>query len=282
MTLASASQRWSRARGYVMPLVVLLVFVGSLVSAVMIERQASVRLSVQRRLDGYDSHHLGRGVAEVVSAWLETVRGERLTDRLEEGGHALDIRVEDGTTLKIYMEDAQGAALDVSLGLAEDIDEDAIGVFEALRAIGGDPMPEDWLRPVGPSTVCAASAPREVLEAVLEYATEGEGADGVLAEILSVRNDRDGLTNQELTTAIGGGGFESAVRSRVQGLLVAEPELWRVRVERHPSRVDLALRRGEVVVYEGYAFLSRQSSGGVSALLPWHVFLTWERVEESE
>jgi len=269
----------SLRRAFVTPIVVLLVLVVALTATVMYERQSAVRLSVNRRLEGYHTHHMGRGVTEIVAAWLEAVRGARLSDGLGDDGHALDVRVRDGTVFRIFLRDAQGTLLDPSAGMAGERAGEARELLSALREVSPGEAPPEWLRPVGPLTVCAASAPRPVLEAVIEHATDGEaGGASVLGEILSARDDREGLEENELTTAIASGGFESEVRRSLEGLLVAEPTLWRVRVEVIPPR-----RAGpgrERVVYEGYSELG-QSGGalGADALMPWRMFLTWERVE---
>lgn len=211
-------------------MVLLLGLAVGVLSAVMLERQASQALTVRRQMDSYQEHHAKRGLQEVIEAWLRNMRNQPIHDMLGLEGHALDVALADGSEVSVYMRPGQGEILDDMTGLSGPERADAVAIREYFNAIVGETGGEGMRRRVGPVRVSAQSAPREVLEAVGRRVLRGDDPRSLVDEILSAR-DADEFLDRHLRNAARRAGLDSEQQRRVRSLLVASSEYWYVTLE---------------------------------------------------
>ncbi len=265
------------ARGFAMPIVIVLALVVAIMATVMLERQGTQRLSVQRQLNLYRDHHFQRGIREVAGAWTDTLGGQPIEKMIDTDGHALDIELADGGNLSIYLFDAQGSTRSDPRGLNEEEKTDAGGVYEQLMVMSGgkpDPM---WFRTVGSVKVCAASAPYEVLEAIANYASGGSRAGKRFADELVEARQAQELTQANIQTACSAAGLDAEAVQTINRLIVVKPELWAMVVDVYQAG---RASNGPVARYMGrFVPPGAQTSGGNgTSLQSLGKFLTWEEL----
>jgi hypothetical protein len=266
------------SRGFALPIVLVLALVTGILAAVVLERQSYQRRAVSRQLAAYQDTHFERGVREVVSQWTDTLTGQPIEKLLDEDGHALDIERPDGSVVSIYLFDGQGTALSEPSGLVEQDVKDAAGVLERLtERLGRRRLLEsgaEFVRPVGPARVCAASAPREVLEAIASYAKGGKSGTRFADSLMDARKDDD-VSEADLNTAFSAGDLSTEERAIAKRLLVVSPELWNTVVDVY---VPGAVGGGLVARYGGRFLMQNAATGNWknSTVVSLGKFLSWE------
>lgn len=173
-------------RGFAMVLVVLLTLVVGLGIAILFQRHGVASLAARRQADDYIARHAGLGMRELISRWLSTVRG-KVADSIEGDGFAFTLEFSDGQRIDVYMRDAQGTSLADTSALTGRRRE----IVELMKFYLEQTPLEDQqhlLRRHGPSEICIASAPPEVLLALAQAIVGPERAEDV-AEALSERRD---------------------------------------------------------------------------------------------
>lgn len=281
MTGGRAKNVPNRRRGFALPLVVLLSLVVALVAGVVLQREATHRLLVSRQLASYRSHHLSRGVQEILSQWMRSIPGNTPMSRmLDDDGHALDLILESGERVSFTFIDGQGRVRTESVGLSGEERRDAEGIRNALLILtAGNPDPS-LVREVGPVRISLASAPRPVLEALTRYAAPSQDSGPIVNALLDVQQTED-LTEAALNSALAQITLENDERTKLTGLLAVNPELWTVRVEVY-GRGVLGMEGDLVARFEGEVLSSSsQGSGGsmaAAALAPMGAFLSWREV----
>jgi hypothetical protein len=242
-------------------------------AAVMLERQGTQRLSVQRQLNQYRDHHFQRGVREVVGAWTDTLSGQPIENMLASDGHALDIELADGGFLAIYLFDAQGTIRSDPIGLNEEERTDAGGIYEQLMMLtGGVPTPA-MLRPVGPVKVCIATAPEEVLVAIGNYVAGNNRTGRRFAdEILDVRK-RQSPTQADVDSASSAADFNAEQRQVLARLVTTTAELWGMVIDVYEPGSN-----GPKARYSGRFVPPGRGSGAVPTLQSLGKFLSWEEL----
>ncbi len=254
-----------RRRGFALGIVLLLSVVASVLVGIMLERQLTQSLMVQRQVDRIANHHFERGMAEVLDQWIRTLGARDLREALGDEGLAFSLETESGARLRFFLEDGQGTALADVAGLSGDQRSTAVGIIARLaRTSGGDLT--SVTRPVGPVAVCAASASEEVLAAVIGAAASDDAASGLASAIVSSR-DQGKIEPAQLKKLIDDSGLEPPDKERLEAALVAFPSLWRFAVV-----PDSGKPQGERVRYVGWAMagVGRESSGAfrrISAIL---------------
>lgn len=268
----SPNVRGARRRGFVMPMVLLLSMVVAIVAALLLERMATQDLVVRRQVHNYRMHHFERGVREVVGAWIASLNQQPLDKMLEEDGHALDLKLPDGSIAAVYLFEGQGSLLARPDGLTEVQREDGAAVVRELwRITGGEPAPE-YFRPVGPLAVSAKSAPDEVLLAI-GAAVAGEGGGARFAEaLLDKRNSGVEVTEEDLTNAINEH-LEGEGRDRVRRLITARPDLWVAVIDVYGPGQRLVSRFGGRFTLPG-----EYNSKTIGTLQSMGPFLSWEEL----
>jgi hypothetical protein len=268
-------------RGFALPIVLVLALVTGILAAVVLERQSYQRRAVTRQLTSYQDTHFERGVREVVSQWTDTLVGQPIEKLLDEDGHALDIERPDGSVVSIYLFDGQGTALSEPAGLVEQETLDAAGVLERLREVVGRrrllESGSEFVRPVGPARVCAASAPREVLEAIASYAKGGKNGSRFADSVMESRRDEE-VSEADLNTAFSAADLSVEERNIAKRLLVVSPELWNTVVDVYHPREGLMARYGGRFLLQSGGNANWKNTTVVSL----GKFLSWEALPIEE
>ncbi|UYV13560.1 MAG: hypothetical protein NCW75_04575 [Phycisphaera sp.] len=269
-----------RARAFALPLVVLLSMVATMAIAVMLERQGQQTRATVRQMRWTQDRHLERGVREIAGSWL-TGASRRLNEIAKEGGHALDLNMEDGRTIRLDIEDAQGSVLSVFDGVSENELPFAQGAYDTIQLRAGDQETLDrWTRTVGPAAISAVTAPEEVLAAAASPMI-GDGQASAMARdiVLAREGAADSVGTQWLRQVIAEYMTEMEDRRIMQRLLVAEPDLWRLRITVLDGRGRVGSMYEAVVHVDGREIRQRADSGAFTPLGP---FLLWRRLDEAE
>ncbi|GJM18980.1 MAG: hypothetical protein DHS20C14_11930 [Phycisphaeraceae bacterium] len=254
-------------RGYILVIVVLLTLVVGLMTAVGMNRQSAQSRAVARQTAAYRDHHATRGIQEAIGVWLSTVNARDIGESLGPEGHALDITLDDGTTLRIHLHDGQGTALaDLGTVVAADVDR-AGAVLVNLHQLVGEDAFESFTRPGGAVQVSINSAPEPVLRAVL-LATVPEGmTDDIAGILIDQRRGGTVLTRNDVIQAGTAAGATNEERGALSNALTDQPELWWVTVvARHPIR-GVTARYGGLVLLR--TARTRGSSAGTSSFVTW-------------
>lgn len=272
-------------RAFALPVVLLVMMIITIVGMVMLERQSAQSLTIGRQVSGYDEHHASRGMKEAIDAWIRSSPRRSLRDRLDASGRAFEIDLPTGIdgkglqTLAISLADAQGTILNEFTGFTGQPLEDAKSILLALRN-AALPAESLYMRGQGPIAISAASASPEVLRAVVDAATGGEGVDAFVDAILKAR-DEGTLTNASVSEAANAAQVSPEARAKIQRFVTADPTLWKVTVEvrRGGSTGPLFAR------YQGLAALAISSSysrTSSQSTTRSSVFLTWEKQDAQQ
>lgn len=274
---------------FALPMVLLVMMIIAIVGMVMLERQGAQTLTIGRQVSGYDEHHTSRGVKEAIDAWLGSNPRTGLRDRLDVTGRAFDIDLASGLdgrgmqTLSVSMFDAQGTVLNEFTGYVGQTMDDGKAILESLRA-AALPAESLYMRGQGPIAVSAATATPEVLRAVVDAATGGEGTDAYVDAVLKAR-DEASLTATKLSEAANEAKVSPEIRAKLQRYLTADPTLWQIVID-----VRRGGSTGELVTrYKGLAVLAVRSASargasqtGMQSSSRSSVFLTWEKQDQQQ
>ncbi|RMH26724.1 MAG: hypothetical protein D6692_08680 [Planctomycetota bacterium] len=267
------------SRGFVMPMVLLALIVVGLSVGVAMTRFAAQSKVIARQARAYHEHHAGQGLQEAIGAWLRQQNGRSIADAINPtDGHAMDILLQDGSVVSVYLRDGQGLALgDLSALPPNQVEEAGVILTNLVKSV----RPDEYLRltrSVGPSSVSANTTPEPVLRAVTR-AIAGDKGDAFADELLRLRARGSGLTRQDITSAINSTGLSSEQRVAALRLLAIDVELWAVIVE---LRGGVGAERGRLLSrYGGLARLrvgatSRSNAAGSTQL---GSFLTWKELD---
>lgn len=260
----------SGRRAFALPLAVLLILVVGMLAAIALERFAAQTLSVQRQLRGYREHHVGRGIQEATWVWISRARGPggNILESLGEDGHAFDLAMPDGTTMRVYLRDGQGTLLTDEFALTEEQAIDVAAALEELALLVPLTQMESYTRSVGPVAVSAGGAPEAVLRAVTRATLEDRReADALVRELLAAREEDGAVSRQEFSAALSRADIAQEDRQAVLRMLVAEPILWRAEVDLLNSGGALIQRYAGLVQIEQSDVMNQ---GGT--------FLTFEQI----
>lgn len=260
--------RITSRRAYVLVVVVMLTIVVGMMTAVGLNRQGAQTLEVGRQLEAYQQHHAARGIQEAIGVWLRTVNARNLSDALGENGHALDITLDGGVTLQVFLHDGQGSALADLAGVVQNDRDRAGATLINLQELVGDDLFEQYVREGGPSAVSLNSAPVPVLRAVLLSTLPDALASELTDAIMDMRANGTRLTRNDLTEALTAVGATGEERAAVTTSLTEQPEVWWVTVvSRHTIR-------GVTARYGGLVTLRSASGSGASA--GTSSFISWQ------
>jgi hypothetical protein len=254
-------------RGYALPLVLLLALVASVVMAMVLDRQRTQTLSQKRQLDHYRDDHFAKGMQEAIDAWMKSVAARPLAELLDTDGHALDMELAGGVTLRLYAFDGQGGILSEIMGLTGEARTDAANLIDALAQlppelrvqVGGferGRLPE-MTRRFGPLQISVNSAPEPVLHAVMRYALDGSSSADAVKQIVEARSGKV-LAAADLSDAIAKIKADIPQRSIINRLLTAQPVLYRL--EARLFRTGASADARPAAVYAGYTLISGRST----------------------
>ncbi len=158
--------RLTRARrAFALPLVVLLLLVGGLTVALLLERHGVSYRAIVRNVDNYKNHHRSAGIKECILRWLDTARG-RVDQSIDSEGLAFSMDVSGEGRIDVYLFDAQGSTLSDPTALSgrrREIVEDMKFLLESVPA---EQRPDNLFRPVGPPEICLNTAPDLLIKAL--------------------------------------------------------------------------------------------------------------------
>lgn len=264
-------------RAFALPMVVLVMVVVGMTISVALSRFSAQSKVVERQIRAYHEHHAGRGLQEAIGAWLRMQNGRDLFDVLDPStGHAMDIELDDGSIVSVYLRDGQGTALSNLTGRTENEISDGAAVLRQLALNVSQKQYLDMTRAFGPLAISAASADELLVTNVCDAIMEGNGstlADG----ILETRQQNGRLTRVDMTTISTNAGLSGEQRAMVQRLFATDIELWAVVVE---VRAGSGAMRGRLVSRYGGITRIRLNSGrrNNSNLMELGAFLTWKDI----
>lgn len=253
-----------------MPLVLILALAGSLIIAILLERQGSASLSVRRQLDAYQFHHVSGGMREMIARWMKLARGP-IESNLDDDGRAFMLQLPGGYSVDVYMEDGQGGALtDTSqlVGRRRQIAEYMRAYVETF----GDPDEFDVsLRPAGPAVISVASAPRIVLEALASACVEPDQVQQVVDTLLAIaaQHAEPGYVHSSSPQiSLADLRIDSVARQEIESMITTSPSIFRIIcVERAP---------GGRANWRAGGLMDVASTRSVAAYDQGGPFLTWE------
>jgi len=262
-------------RAFALPMVVLVMVVVGLTIAVSLSRFSAQAKIVERQIRAYHEHHAGRGLQEAIGAWLRQQNGRDLFDVLDPNtGHAMDIVLDDGSIVSVYLRDGQGTALSNLTGRTDAEISDGAAVLRQLALNVSQKQYMDMTRAFGPLAISASSAEELLVTNTCNAIMDGNGstlADG----ILETRQQNGRLTRVDMTTISTNAGLSSEQRAMVQRLFATDIELWGVVVE---VRAGSGAMRGRLVSRYGGITRIRLNSGrrNNSNLMELGAFLSWK------
>jgi len=264
----------SERRAFVMPMVLLATVVVGMGVGIAMTRFAAQTKVIARQSRAYNEHHAGQGLQEAIGAWLRQQNGRNIADAIDpDSGHAMDIELQDGSVVSVYLRDGQGTALaDLSALSPTQVEEAGI----VVKNLAEDVSPQEYLRltrAVGPAAISVNTSSETVIRAVA-MAVGGADGDSFADELLRIRARGSDITRQDITSAIGAAGLSNEQRTAALRMLSTDVSLWAVIVELHAGK---GADRGRLISrYGGLARLrvgtARRSGGNPSEL---GTFLTW-------
>jgi hypothetical protein len=254
-------------RGYALPLVLLLALVASVVMAMVLDRQRTQTLSQKRQMDHYRDDHFAKGMQEAIDAWMKSVAARPFNELLGPDGHALDMDLAGGVTLRLYAFDGQGSILTEIMGLTGEARVDAANLISELSQLPPELRATltgfqrgrltEMTRRYGPLQISVNSAPEPVLHAAVRYAFGGSKSADAVNAIVEARSEKV-LTAPDLSDVIAKLKGEINERSVMTRLLTTQPVLYRLeaRLYRSGASADAA----PAAIYAGYTMISGRSS----------------------
>ncbi len=250
----------------------------SILTVVMLDRQATVTLAVRRQLDQYQEHHGKKGLAEVVEAYLLMLQNVSMSDLIEEDPHLFDLELADRSIVSISFQDAQGRVLAYPNKLDPAMRGKAQQVLANLRGLVGPERLARLTRPEGPMAIDAQSADEAVIRAAARVATQDvELGDRLSDELLRARADHE-LTRSDLGRISTNLELSPEQRGDTTELFTVQPSIWGVRVELRMPRFGNQPER-VVSAYEG---LVQMGTGRNRRTGRGNVFLSFEPVDLAE
>jgi hypothetical protein len=247
--------RSGRERGFVLPTIILLIFVGSLVIAGALERYSTQQLIVQQQIEGYRRHHDVQGARAVLKLWIERQRLGDLGAKASPSTPAHRFELPGGRRIAVYLLDGQGLA-------KADISGEAPAMRMAYEKFQRRLPPDrpDLYRRLGPLTVSVNSAPEDVIAALAPDGRE-------LAPTVLVARQEERLNQANMRTLLTDFGYDNEEIAEIFRLIAFEPTFMRTLVEvEDPSGV--------------MRFAAYIDAGGVNAAKPQIV--EWRQVDEDE
>ncbi len=272
-------RRDARARAFALPLVIMLALVASVLIAAMLDRQSGQRLTIARQVRSYQDTHFSRGVREILDKWLGSMANRSIRDLLAADSKAIDIELGDGTTIAVYMYDAQ-ASLRINLaGLTSDDAADLGGILTQLRETLGAGDVARLTRRDGPAAISVLSAPVELLTALAHQVAGSQRGDDCFRELLALR-DKPNPAPKDLADLATTLNLEERQQQSFLRLCVIEPTYYKIILDARAAGAAPDAR--PLARYEAYvssaraAARAKESAGGLTKNTN---FLSWRKLQ---
>ena len=252
-------------RAYVLVLVVMLVLVVGVFAAVGAQRMASQSYSVRRQLDRYQAHHAARGLQDAIETWMQGQRGNDIFEALDDDGFAFELRLQGGSSVRVYLRLGQSTALGDLTLVDDDVLSDAARVLSELNAIVGEADFRRLTRPGGPVAIDLLGAEDPVLRAVARAVTgDVNQAETLFGELSALRDNDEEPSASDLNDAAAATGLDEDRTEALTKLVTTAPELWEVTVVQRASSGEITAR------YAGLTLLSSgRTSTGSGRFITW-------------
>lgn len=273
---------------FALPVVLMVSLALATLITVLLDRFMSQTRSVSGIVRSYENYHAGRGLHQLLEAWMRNTNTSRIAGRLGENGLAMTVKLSEGMTpnanseetARIYLSDGQGSILsqvsslpaeDVALGqailnAAKELDA-SDGTQESAHAEGAVARRES-----GPLAVSVRSASIKTLRAAVMGATGNEKTDEIVNELIRAREDGS-MTTASLSEVANKAGITGDARTRLLKALTVEPQVWNVLAEVFSERL---IGGGLILRYRGVAVIS-PSGGATGATSARSVIRQWTR-----
>lgn len=272
------------SRGFVLPVVILLVVMVGAVCSIMLERHVARMKTVQRQLDAYQEHHGVRSLQAVVGAWRKspTAQPRTIEDMLENDGLAFTVDPGDNTRISVYLFRGQGTMLRRVGGIPGDDRERAMRVVERLYNEVKDVEQRALLvRDAGPLAVDVNTADPVVLRAVVRGVLgDGPEARAYEGRLIDARMGGQEIRLQTLSNFATESGLDADQRTMVNRFLTVSPEVWRFRIDVRGTGVAAGM--GLVSRYGGLIHLGSSSVSATNTFEEPTPFLSWERLNPGD
>lgn len=272
------------SRGFVLPVVILLVVMVGAVSSIMLERHVARTKTVQRQLDAYQEHHGVRSLQAVVEAWRKspTAQPRTVEDMLEDDGLAFTVDPGDNTRILVYLFRGQGTMLRRVGGISGDDREPAMRAIEWLHNEVKNPSERALLvRDAGPMAVDVNTADPVVLRAIVRGVLgDGSEARAYEGRLIDARMGGQEIRLQTLSNFATESGLDADQRTLVNKFLTVSPEVWRFRIDVRGTGVASGM--GLVSRYGGLLHLGSSTSTGTNTFEEPTPFLSWERLNPGD
>ncbi len=269
------------SRGFVLPVVILLVVMVGAVSAIMLERHVARAKTVQRQILAYQEHHGVRSIQTVIEAWRKTPTAQPrdIAQMLEDDGLALTIDPGDGTSIGVYLFPGQGTMLRRTAGLADNERAAAERALLLLReSVEDDETFDRLVRRAGPLAVDVNQASPVVISAIVR-AVLGDSADAYESRLLDARLSGETIGLQTLSNIATEAEIDEDQRTLISRFFTVTPDVWRF-------RIDVRSRAGGGRLYAQYGGLillgGSATSTAASTFEQPTPFLSWERLNPDD
>ncbi len=271
-----ARRKARSARGYALPLVVMVTMVVITIVAAMLSRQVTQSVIVAREAEAVRDWHFSRGVREIIDQWLKSKASSSVRDLLATDGRAFDLVIDDDTRVSLYLADAQGSLLSSVSGLSSDETLDVVGALDALRSSVGGARFAALKRDVGPPDVSLWTAEPEVLSAI-GRAVAGPSGEELARSLEELRRAKDKVTATDLNDIATRLSLPDGKKRALTRMVTGEPSFFRFVLDVRPPHSGQPIAR-----YRGYLLartvLGRPSAGKPGTPPPRSAFLSWEKV----
>ncbi len=220
----------SSRRGFALPLVVIIALVASLTIGMVLMRHGTSHLAVERQINTYRDHHRHMGVQELIDRWLATTRGS-IREVLGDGGLAFELNLPGGTA-KVYLEDAQGTALEDLRSVHGPETRFARRLVALLDAAPITRTAEGAAlvyRKEGPVRLSVHTARAEVLDAVAQAVAPTGDWERFSREVQQRRSQRE-LAASDIRGIATEAGLSAEDAAGLEMMLTADPTVWKVTV----------------------------------------------------
>ncbi len=224
------ARRVKRARGFALPLVMLVGLVSAMIIVLLLERSTSLRLALKRQTNEYAMYHTQAGLTEFLRWWGTAFRLPTPNSYIQGSTLGFDMAADAGGSLQVRLFDEQGR---VRRRTAQESVRDiaTAEIFNRAALMIARDNPSTWnslIRDRGPSRVHINSAPREVLVALAMAVSKDANGQAFADAVLEARQKEPINSVEKLIQATSTSELKSPERDRLDACFSLTCEYWRV------------------------------------------------------